>query len=100
MRPPHPEDLDVAAGRLEEPFEDFDRRRFPGAVRAEEPKALAATDVQIKAAYGDDPAVVLLDEGAAMNGERGIGGQGAIEGSGRMGRASSRLRAGGAPAGV
>ena len=40
------EDLDVARRRREEPFEDLDRRRLAGAVRAEEAEALAAPDVQ------------------------------------------------------
>ena len=55
------EDLDVPAVRREEPFEDLDRRRLAGAVRTEQPEALATPDVQRQTGHGDDVTVAFLE---------------------------------------
>ena len=60
-RPCESENLDVAPVRREEALEDLDRRRLAGAVRTEEPEALAAPDVQRQTGHGDDVTVAFLE---------------------------------------
>src|SRR5882762_10385189 len=52
--PPHAEDFDVARVGRRQPFEDLDRRRLAGAVRAEQPKTFAGADAEIEAGDRDD----------------------------------------------
>src|SRR5439155_9374757 len=70
--PPTPaEHFDVAAGGFQQPFEDFDRGRLAGAVRAEQAKALTGAHFEIEPVDGIDdgaPATVLLAEITANNG--------------------------------
>jgi hypothetical protein len=53
------EDLDLAGVGLEQPLEDFDRRRLARAVGAKQPEALAAIDAKREAVNGDDISVTL-----------------------------------------
>ena len=54
--PAQAEDLDLAGGRGEQPFEDLDRRGLAGAVGAEQAEALARLDGQVEAAQRPRPA--------------------------------------------
>ena len=60
--PAQPEHFDLARIGRQQPFEDLDRRRLPGAVRTEQPEALAALHVERQAVDGDDVAVALCAE--------------------------------------
>ena len=57
--PPHAEHLDVARVPRREALADLDRRGLAGAVRPEQPEALAAPDLEIEAADRDDVLVGL-----------------------------------------
>src|SRR6266853_2826566 len=57
--PPHAEDFDVARVGRRQPFEDLDRRRLAGAVRAEQPKAFTGADAEIEAGDRDDVSEAL-----------------------------------------
>ena len=57
--PAQAEDLDVASVRHGEPLADLDRRRLAGAVRAQQPEALAGGDVEVDAVDGNDLLVSL-----------------------------------------
>ena len=64
--PATPEHLDLAGVRREQALEDLDGRRLAGAVRAEQPEALAGTDLEIEAIHGDHVAVALDQADAAQ----------------------------------
>src|SRR5262249_43389321 len=53
-RPAETEHLDVARARLDQPLEDFDRRRLPRPVRPEQTEALAALHLEVEPADGLD----------------------------------------------
>ena len=44
-----------------EAFADLDRRRLAGAVRAEQPEALAGVHLEVEAVHGDDVLVRLTE---------------------------------------
>ena len=48
-----------------EPLQDLDRRGLAGAVRTEQPEALAGADLEVEAVDGRDVAVALDEPGAA-----------------------------------
>ena len=63
--PAKAEDLDLAGGRLDQPFEDLDGRRLARAVGAEQAEALADGDLQVEAVDRVDGTVaagILLSE--------------------------------------
>jgi hypothetical protein len=62
--PRHPENLHLSRVWLEEPFQNFDGRRLSGAVRAEQPEALAASDLERQTIDGNDVAIPLDQIGA------------------------------------
>src|SRR5690606_24403609 len=49
------EEARAPAGRPDEPGEDLDGRRLPGAVRPEKPENIATPDLERDALHGDDP---------------------------------------------
>src|SRR5918999_2139573 len=55
-RPAPPKDLDVARIRCRQSLTNLDRRRLTGAVRAEQPKAFPAQNLEIELVDGDDGA--------------------------------------------
>ncbi len=63
--PTHPEDLDVAGIRLQQPLQNLDGRRLAGSVGPQKPEALADEDLEIEAVHGHDIAVSLGKAAAA-----------------------------------
>src|SRR5213592_1310851 len=64
--PPHAENLDVATVGRREAFEDLDRSRLPGTVRAEQAETLAGRDAEIETRDGHD-IPELLRQGATVD---------------------------------
>ena len=62
MRTPcHPEHFDVALVWRQQSLEDLDGRRLAGAVRTQQPEALAALDGQREPVDGDDVSIALAN---------------------------------------
>ena len=54
----------LAAARLEQPDHHADRRRLPGAVRAEEAEHLARRDLEVEIVHGDERTVRFAERNA------------------------------------
>jgi hypothetical protein len=61
--------LDVAASGIEESLNYFDGRGFSGAIRTEQPEALAGFNLEVEAIHGIDGRLsgILLEESTANN---------------------------------
>ena len=66
LAPRCPQNLDVAAVGRRQAFEDLDGGRLPGAVRSEQPEALARPDREIETRDGDD-VTEAFGQGAAVD---------------------------------
>ena len=71
LAPAATEHLDVAFVLLDQPLEDFNGRRLPGAVRPEQAKAFTAFDLQVQPSHGDDIGIALDEPAAADRRRRG-----------------------------
>ena len=68
MPPPPAEHLYLAGIGVDEPFQNLDRRRLAGAVRAQQPEALPDAHIEVKTCDGYD-AAVPLDQARASDRE-------------------------------
>ncbi len=67
------EDRNLALGRIEQAFEDFDGRGLACSVWAQQPKAFARLNCEIQPAHGFDFAVVGFAQVTALDGDHHVG---------------------------